>query len=106
MRVLLGRVISLADQLALAVLGFSDKSRSKNYSPRLSFTARAISCSEPRYLSVVCMDECPSKNLICSRSPPAFRQSLAQVRRRSCAPNPHNQTSDSYVVHSARLQIG
>src|SRR5579875_2206198 len=32
------------------------------------------------------MEECPSRNLICSRSPPAFRQSFAQVRRRSWAP--------------------
>src|SRR5277367_4331635 len=59
----------------------------RSYKPRLSFTATEISCSAPRYRSVVCIDECPSKNLICSRSPPAFRQSLAQVRRRSWAPN-------------------
>src|ERR1700720_4491587 len=32
------------------------------------------------------MELCPSKNLICSRSPPFLRQSLAQVRRRSWAP--------------------
>ncbi len=56
---------------------------SKLHSPIASFTAMAISCSEPRYRSVVWMDECPSRNLICSRSPPAFRQSFAQVRRRS-----------------------
>jgi len=46
----------------------------------------AISCSEPRYRSVVWIEECPSRNLICSRSPPFLRQSLAQVRRRSWAP--------------------
>ena len=33
------------------------------------------------------MEEWPSRNLICSRSPPDFLQSLAQVRRRSWAPN-------------------
>jgi hypothetical protein len=32
------------------------------------------------------IEEWPSRNLICSRSPPFFRQSLAQVRRRSWAP--------------------
>jgi hypothetical protein len=37
------------------------------HNPKLSFTAIAISCSDPRYRSVVCIDECPSKNLICSR---------------------------------------
>ena len=31
---------------------------------------------------MVWIEECPSRNLICSRSPPAFRQSFAQVRRR------------------------
>src|SRR5258706_16419549 len=31
------------------------------------------------------MDECPSRNLICSRSPPFFLHSFAQVRRRSWA---------------------
>jgi hypothetical protein len=56
------------------------------HNPRLSFTATAISCSDSRYRSVVCSDECPSKNLICSKSPPFFLQSLAQVRRRSWAP--------------------
>lgn len=35
---------------------------------------------------MVWIEECPSRNLICLRSPPALRQSLAQVRRRSCAP--------------------
>jgi hypothetical protein len=45
-----------------------------------------MSCSEPRYRSVVWIDECPNRNLICSRSPPLFRHSLAQVRRRSWAP--------------------
>src|SRR3981189_2577924 len=55
-------------------------------SARLSFTAIAISCSDPRYLSVVWIDECPSRNLICSRSPPFFLHNFAQVRRRSWAP--------------------
>ncbi len=55
----------------------------RSYSPMLSLTAIAISCSDPRYRSVVWIEECPSRNLICSRSPPALRQSLAQVRRRS-----------------------
>src|SRR5258705_1896556 len=32
------------------------------------------------------MDECPSRNLICSRSAPLFLHSFAQVRRRSWAP--------------------
>src|SRR6202042_1577808 len=32
------------------------------------------------------MEEWPSRNLICSIFPPFLRQSLAQVRRRSCAP--------------------
>ena len=46
----------------------------------------AISCSDPRQRSVVCMDECPSRNLICSRSPPLFLQSFAQDLRKSWAP--------------------
>src|SRR5260370_17738592 len=45
-----------------------------------------MSCSEPRYRSVVWIEEWPSRNFICSRSPPLLRQSLAQVRRRSWAP--------------------
>ena len=32
------------------------------------------------------LDICPSRNLICSRSPPFFLHSFAQVRRRSWAP--------------------
>jgi hypothetical protein len=40
------------------------------YKPRLSFTATAMSCSDPRLRSVVWMEEWPSRNLICSRSPP------------------------------------
>jgi hypothetical protein len=46
----------------------------------------AISCSDPRYRSVVWMELCPSRNLICSRPPPLFRHSFAQVRLRSWAP--------------------
>ena len=46
----------------------------------------AISCSDPRYRSVIWIEECPSRNLICSRSPPLFLHSFAQVRLRSCAP--------------------
>ena len=45
-----------------------------------------MSCLEPRYRSVVWIEEWPSRNLICSGSPPLFRQSFAQVRRRSWAP--------------------
>src|SRR5258708_34074402 len=52
-------------------------------SPRLSFTAISISCSDPRYRSVVWIEERPSKNFTFSRSPPLLRQSLAQVLRRS-----------------------
>ena len=33
------------------------------------------------------MDECPGRNWIRARSPPAFRHSLARARRRSWAPN-------------------
>src|SRR5271168_332379 len=51
--------------------------------PSLSLTACTIRCREPRYLSVVSTDRCPSRNRICSSSPPAEWQSLAQVRRRS-----------------------
>jgi hypothetical protein len=56
------------------------------HSHKLSFTAMAIACSDPKYRSVVGIDECPSRNLICSKSPPFLRQSFAQVRRRPCAP--------------------
>jgi hypothetical protein len=55
----------------------------RGYSPRLSLTAISISWSEPRYRSVVWIEEWPSRNLICSRSPPFFLHSFAQVRRRS-----------------------
>ena len=38
-----------------------------------------MSCSPPRYFSVVWMEECPSRNWICSRSPPDFRHSFAHA---------------------------
>ena len=63
------------------------RNRRTNYSPSLSFTAISISCSEPRYLSVVSTDLCPKRNWICSSSPPAAWHSRAQVRRRSCGAN-------------------
>ncbi len=47
----------------------------RRQSPILSLTATAISCSAPRYRSVVWIEECPSRNLICSISPSAFLQS-------------------------------
>jgi hypothetical protein len=71
---------------AVPAAQLSPPSVRSSHSPRLSFTAISISCSEPRYRSVVWIEECPSRNLICSRSPPLFRHSLAQVLRRSWAP--------------------
>ncbi len=49
-----------------------------------SFTAERIRCLQPRYRSVVWIETWPSRNCICSSSPPAAWHSLAQVRRRSC----------------------
>jgi hypothetical protein len=49
-----------------------------------SLTASLKFCLQPIYRSVVCTEACPSRNWICSSSPPALWQSRAQVRRRSC----------------------
>ena len=51
--------------------------------PILSLTAPWMRCLQPRYRSVVCIETCPSRNWICSSSPPAAWQSRAQVLRRS-----------------------
>jgi len=50
----------------------------------VSFTACRSFCFDPRYRSVVSTDTWPSRNWICSSSPPATWQSRAHVRRRSC----------------------
>jgi hypothetical protein len=70
-----------------------------------SFTAFTMSCSPPRYFSVVWMEECPSRNWICSRSPPRMLPSsgtpcfkatnsslpastgLCCRRKKNCGPN-------------------
>ena len=49
-----------------------------------SFTGLPRFCLQPRYRSVVSTEECPSRNWICSSSPPELWQSRAHVRRRSC----------------------
>src|SRR5213596_107647 len=51
--------------------------------PTWSFTAPFKRCLHPRYFSVVCTETWPSKNWVCSNSPPAAWQSLAHVRRLS-----------------------
>src|ERR1700719_2706712 len=56
----------------------------KDSRPILSFTASRSRCLQPRYRSVVCTLTCPSKNWICSSSPPDSWQSRAHVRRKSC----------------------
>ena len=48
--------------------------------PIASLTAWARACSVPRYRSVVSIEAWPSNSWICSSSPPAFRQSFAQVQ--------------------------
>jgi hypothetical protein len=58
-----------------------------------SFGAFARSCLVPRYRSVVCTEACPSNIWICSSSPPAARQSFAQVRRGSWGAMPGMPTS-------------
>src|SRR5271156_5105207 len=40
--------------------------------PITSLTASRNRCLHPRYFSVVCTETCPSKNWICSSSPPAL----------------------------------
>ena len=52
--------------------------------PIRSLTAKRNFCLQPRYRSVVWIETCPRRNWIWSNSPPARRQSLAQLRRRSC----------------------
>jgi len=52
------------------------RSTLRAYSPRLSFTAISMSCSDPRYRSVVWMEECPSRNLICSEIPAVLAAEL------------------------------
>ena len=49
----------------------------------LSFTAPRSRCLQPRYRSVVSTETCPSKNWICSSSPPAAWHKRAHVRRQS-----------------------
>ncbi len=51
--------------------------------PRPSFTASCSFCLLPIYRSVVCTDAWPSRNWICSSSPPELWHRRAQVRRRS-----------------------
>jgi len=48
-----------------------------------SFTAFRSFCLQPRYRSVVWTETCPSRNWICSSSPPARWHRRAQLRRRS-----------------------
>jgi hypothetical protein len=52
--------------------------------PRRSFTASCSFCLLPIYRSVVCTEAWPSRNWICSSSPPELWHRRAQVRRRSC----------------------
>ena len=52
--------------------------------PRRSFTASWSLCLLPIYRSVVCTEARPSRNWICSSSPPELWHRRAQVRRRSC----------------------
>jgi hypothetical protein len=47
--------------------------------PILSLTAERMRCLQPRYRSVVWIETWPSRNCICSSSPPAAWHSLAQV---------------------------
>ena len=49
--------------------------------PILSFTAPRRRCLHPRYVSVVCTETWPSRNWICSISPPAAWHRRAQERR-------------------------
>ena len=52
--------------------------------PIRSFTANRMRCLQPRYRSVVWIETWPSRNCICSNSPPAVWHSLAQVLFKSC----------------------
>ena len=52
--------------------------------PIRSFTADRMRCLQPRYRSVVWIETWPSRNWICSSSPPAEWHSRAQVPLRSC----------------------
>src|ERR1700734_1403218 len=70
-----------------------------------SLTAFLRFCSDPRYRSVVRIDSCPSRNLICSNSPPFARHSFAAVRRRSCgasSPIPICAAYSRTSCHTAR----
>ena len=52
--------------------------------PSRSFTACRNRCLHPRYFSVVCTETWPSKNWICSNSPPESWQNRAHDLLRSC----------------------
>src|SRR5208283_3788650 len=51
--------------------------------PNRSLTASLRFCLQPMYCSVVCTEAWPSRNWICSSSPPHPWQRRAQLRRRS-----------------------
>jgi hypothetical protein len=55
--------------------------------PILSLTASRSRCLQPQYFSVVWTDRWPSRNWICSSSPPESWQSRAHDLLRSCEPS-------------------
>src|SRR5208282_3484839 len=65
-----------------------------------SFTAFTMSCSPPRYLSVVWIEECPSKNWICSRSPPD-----ENVAMRPQGQQEGNYDSDRFQTRTLRYSL-
>src|SRR6267378_5137233 len=66
--------------------------------PILSFTASLNRCLQPRYFSVVCTETCPSRNRICSSSPPALWQRRAHDLRRSCGASFRIPTLPAYCL--------
>jgi hypothetical protein len=58
------------------------RSKRSPYSPRASLTTTEITCCEPRWCSVVLW---PSRNLICSRSPPFLQRRCGEGHGRRSA---------------------
>src|SRR6202030_4023522 len=63
-----------------------------------SFTASLNRCLQPRYFSVVCTETWPSRNCICSSSPPALWQRRAHDLRRSCGASFRIPTLPAYCL--------